>query len=178
MTKSPTAYILDTRTFVAGALPSKLGDLYVTEGVLGEAQRTHRTMNRSVALMEEGRLKKAQAGKEDLRVVREHTAEIGEAGRLSEVDLGVAAAALRMSRAGRSVVVVTDDYALQNLLSRMKLRYQRVTHKGISREVTYRYRCSVCGKLFDVPVDHCLDCGSPVERIRSKVKRITRDSSP
>jgi len=178
MTPPREVYILDTRAFVVGALPPEVRELYITDGVLEEASRVARTMNRAVAHMEEGRVRSVAVDEEALRLVRKRATEIGELGKLSKADLEIAAAAVAFSGSGKKATVLTDDYALQNLLSSMNVSYRPVTHKGIAREVVYLHRCSACGKLYGRPLKKCPDCGSNVVRVRSTTRRVTRSQDP
>jgi len=173
MTRPSTAYIMDTRGFIAEALPGSAHEFYVTEGVLAEARDKIDTANRALVCVETGRAKIASVLKKDLKTATSRAREIGEIGRLSDVDLGIAAAALGLSQTGRDVVVLTDDYALQNLLSALGLKHGRITHRGIVKQIVYRYRCTVCGRLLRRATANCPDCGSRVVRIRARERRIT-----
>jgi UPF0271 protein len=178
MTRSPTAYIVDTRGFIAGVLPRTAHELYVTEGVLAEARRKADTENRVMAYLEAGRVKMIDVPGKDLDVVSDRAQKIGEIGKLSDVDLGVAAAALGLSRAGREVVVLTDDYALQNLLSTLGIEFGRLTQRGIVKQVVYRYRCTACGRLLRRASATCPDCGSRVVRVRLKERKVRPGRNP
>jgi len=178
MTQSLATYVLDARAFIAGILPAKAHEIYVTEGVLKELRGTPQTASRALAYLEARRVKKIEVNESDLATVRERASKIGESEKLSDADLEVAAAAVGLSRRGRKVTVLTDDYALQNLLSSVGIYYERLTHPGITQEIRYRYRCSVCGKVFARPLTQCPDCGSRVTRVRSTARRITRNQSP
>lgn len=178
MTRPPAAYIMDTRGFIAGALPPSARELYVTEGVLAEARGKIETANRAMVYVDAGRVKIADVLKRDLRTATSRAQEIGETGRLSDVDLGIAAAALGLSHSRREVVVLTDDYALQNLLSALGIRHGRITQRGIVKQVVYRYRCTVCGRLLTRATASCPDCGSRVVRIRAREQKITSRRNP
>jgi len=173
MTHPSTAYVVDTRGFIAGVLPPSVHELYVTEGVLAEARGKIETANRAIVYIETGRVKIANILKKDLSTATSRAREIGEIGRLSDVDLGIAAAALGLSQTRREVAVLTDDYALQNLLSALGLRHGRITQRGIIKQIVYRYRCTVCGRLLRRATANCPDCGSRVVRIRARERRIT-----
>jgi UPF0271 protein len=178
MTQILATYILDARAFIVGVLPAKAREIYVTEGVLEELRGTPQTANRALAYLETRRVKKIEVNEGDLATIRERASRIGESKKLSDADLGVAAAAIGLSQRRKRVKVLTDDYALQNLLSSIGIDYERLTHPGITREIRYRYRCSVCGKTFARFSTQCPDCGSRVVRVRSAARRITRNQSP
>jgi rRNA maturation endonuclease Nob1 len=178
MTQTLTTYVLDARAFIAGILPAKAREIYVTEGVLGELRGTPQTASRALAYLEARRVKKIEVDESDLATVRERASRIGESEKLSDADLEVAAAAVGLSQRRKRVKVLTDDYALQNLLSNIGIDYERLTHPGITQEIRYRYRCSVCGKVSARPLTQCPDCGSRVVRVRSTARRITRNQSP
>ncbi|HYA21749.1 MAG TPA: hypothetical protein VEG31_01025 [Thermoproteota archaeon] len=178
MTRPLTTYVLDARAFIAGILPAEAREIFVTEGVLGELRGTPQTASRALAYLEARRVRKIEVKESDMRIVRKRASSIGEFKKLSGADLEVAAAAVSLSQARKKVKVLTDDYALQNLLSNMGIDYEGLTHPGITKEIRYRYRCSVCRKVFAQPLTQCPDCGSRVVRVLSTARRITRNRSP
>ncbi len=178
MTRALTSYILDARAFIAGVIPAEAQEIYVTEGVLGELKGTPQTASRALAYLEARRVRKIEVKENDMMSVRERASRIGESEKLSDADLEVAAAAVSLRQRRKRVKVLTDDYALQNLLSSIGIDYGGLTHQGITKEITYRYRCSVCGKVFARPLTQCPECGSRVVRVRSTTRKITRNRSP
>jgi rRNA maturation endonuclease Nob1 len=70
---------------------------------------------------------------------------------------------------GEEVIVITDDYAIQNILEDLGIRYRPLSRK-IKKRIKWIYVCSKCGKHFstDYHEDVCAYCGGEIVR-REKV---------
>lgn len=84
----------------------------------------------------------------------------GTLGRLSAADLSLLALASNLA-----ATLVTDDYTMLDVASRLGVRTQTVNQAGIKGALDFRPRCSGCGRWFDAPQknDECPVCGSPVK---------------
>ncbi|MFO8050171.1 MAG: NOB1 family endonuclease [Thermoplasmatota archaeon] len=88
---------------------------------------------------------------------------------LSKADISIIALALELE----NVLVVTDDFRVQNVLKDMGIRFEPAGELGgrtINDVWKWTYRCSGCGRYFDEPgkKDICPVCGS---QVRKKKKR-------
>ncbi len=75
----------------------------------------------------------------------------GDAGVLSATDRDILALALELS-----AVLVTDDFAVQNVAHRLGIETQSIQQRP-ARAIRWRYRCSGCGRYWRV-------CGAPIKR--------------
>ena len=83
----------------------------------------------------------------------------GDAGVLSETDIGVVATAFDLD-----ATLVTDDYAMQNVAERLQLRTRPIAQQGITATRRWRFQCQGCGRTFDDASDRCPVCGAALTR--------------
>lgn len=97
----------------------------------------------------------------DARTKVEATAmAAGSLSRLSAADLSLLALALELG-----ALLVSDDYTMLDVATRLSIRTQTVNQPGIQGTVDFRPRCSGCGRWFETTPkkDECPVCGSPVK---------------
>ncbi len=78
--------------------------------------------------------------------------------KISQADISILALAKELRGKGKNAIVVTDDYAVQNLCSILKIPYKGIEKEGIREELRWIKKCSVCGRR--VKNDVCEHCGS------------------
>ncbi|MEM0319869.1 MAG: hypothetical protein QXS67_00435, partial [Candidatus Nezhaarchaeales archaeon] len=88
----------------------------------------------------------------------------GDISSLSETDLTVLALALQLHEQGLNPSLMTDDYTMQNLASRLNLRWRNVKIDAIRRRIKWRYRCIACGKEYNKYLAECRVCGHKLKR--------------
>ncbi|MFD1513602.1 NOB1 family endonuclease [Halomarina rubra] len=98
---------------------------------------------------------------ESVRTVTNAAEQSGDARELSETDTHLVAAAFELD-----ATLVTDDYAMQNVASRLDVPTETVGRDGISEECEWRWQCVGCGRTFDDDRDRCPVCGSELTRKR------------
>ncbi|MEM0361783.1 MAG: NOB1 family endonuclease [Sulfolobales archaeon] len=102
--------------------------------------------------------------------------ELGEVGRLSKADLSLVALMVKYSRGGCEVIVVTDDYSLQNIAAYLNLYVVGVKRKAIERIVKYVMICEACG-FKGSSGDLCPVCGGRMVRKPLRVRIADTTSS-
>ena len=95
--------------------------------------------------------------------VRDIAIRIGDAGRLSDVDVSVIALAMDLDG-----IVLTDDFSIQNVCKIMGIEYRSVGTEGIKKVERWNYRCVGCGKWYKEKMNDCPICGSPMKAHRKK----------
>ncbi|VVB60235.1 Endoribonuclease Nob1 [uncultured archaeon] len=80
--------------------------------------------------------------------------------KLSKTDVLIVALALDFKKKGKSAVIITDDYGVQNLAKVLKLEYSGVMQEGIKREIAWTGKCTACG--FKTNEKICPNCGIKV----------------
>ena len=98
-----------------------------------------------------------------LEIVREEARKSGDLGRLSPVDMTVIALGLDLEG-----TVLSDDFSIENVCSRLNIPYKPVGTKGIKKVEKWNYRCIGCKKWYKEKMDECPICGSPMKAHRKK----------
>jgi len=82
----------------------------------------------------------------DIEEVEKVITRSGDLLRLSDVDKGVIALAVKLKRDDLSPTVVTDDYSIQNVLKIMGISFRSVLTRGIEDVVGWIKFCKGCKK--------------------------------
>lgn len=151
--------VLDTSAILSGM--DFEGELYAPTAVLREA-RNMGLDPRTESLIET-RTRVLEPRGEDMKRVLKASKETGDEVRLSETDKEVLALALQLD-----ALLITDDYSIQNVASRLGLRYRPALTPGIREERGWSFRCKGCGRYWPQEVDSCPVCGSQVRRYRRR----------
>jgi endoribonuclease Nob1 len=83
----------------------------------------------------------------------------GDGDVLSETDVGLLATAFELDG-----VLVTDDYAMQNVASSLDIGVEAIAQDGISEQRQWSFQCQGCGREFNEDKDRCPICGSSLSR--------------
>ena len=113
-------------------------------------------------------LKIIQPSDTSLAKIRAAAEQSGDIKRLSDTDIELLALGLELGADTKDVVLLTDDYSIQNICTELKINYQPVMEKGITHKVQWKYRCTGCGKFWDEPLEECPVCGS---KVRTKIDK-------
>ncbi len=85
--------------------------------------------------------------------------------KLSKTDKMVVALALHFREKGKNIVVVSDDYAVQNLCKHLKIETLSLSKKGIRHKFTWHKKCMGCKKIVETTEDSCPICGSSMKYV-------------
>ena len=94
-----------------------------------------------------------------LQTVRQAAKRTGDGTVLSETDVRLLAAAVELD-----AVLVTDDYAMQNVANDLDVDVEVIAQEGIDEQRDWRYQCQGCGREFDEHRERCPICGSQLTR--------------
>ncbi|AEM38909.1 Nucleotide binding protein PINc [Pyrolobus fumarii 1A] len=161
--------VLDTTAFLAGLPLMLYGVRLVAPPSVIEEVRDDESRSRLETAMLLERVEVVKPREKYKWRVKRAAVKVGVHGSLSETDVEVAALALQLKEEGLEVEVVTDDYALQNLLASLGVSYRSLRTRGISRLVRYILVCPACGYTSRRYGERrCPVCGAPlVKRPRS-----------
>jgi len=98
--------------------------------------------------------------------VRSAAISTGDASVLSMTDLDILAKALEL-KSWFGVILVTDDYAIQNVAVNLGIEYKTAATSGIRKNVVWELKCTGCGNVVKSGIE-CPICGSGVRRRRVK----------
>jgi UPF0271 protein len=163
--------VLDTSALVVGFNPisSRLPTYSVPE-VARELSLSGLPKTRFETAIELGHLKMRSPREESCKKVSVEMGKLGEDESLSEADFKILALALDLRDEGEDPVVVSDDYAIQNVAEKLGLPYSSLATFGISYEYNWVLFCPACYRRFPqtYPENLCGICGT---RLRRKVLR-------
>ncbi len=111
-------------------------------------------------------LRVEEASRESVEEVVEIAKRTGDIHKLSKTDISVLAKALDEVKKGNEVVLVTDDYAIQNVAMKLGIKFEGIIQSQISKEFKWVKVCKGCGRRIDSDV--CPVCGS--EAVIRRVK--------
>ncbi len=115
-------------------------------------------------LLDSKALDVVEVAKDYLGEVLEVAKKGGDITSLSETDFEVLALALQLKRHGYDPLLITDDYTMQNLASRLKIRWRSLRAKGIEKRIRWRYRCTACNTVYYEFLKECSICGHELRR--------------
>ncbi len=160
-------YVLDTTAFLA-ALPLMVYNarLLAPPRVIEEVKDRESRERLQVALLLD-RVEVVEPRDRYRWRARRAAVKHGLHGSLSETDIDVAALALQAREEYGDATVITDDYALQELLTHLGIAFQPLRTRGIREARDYILVCPVCGYVSRRYGERvCPRCGVPLVRRR------------
>ena len=94
-----------------------------------------------------------------IETVRRAAKETGDLEVLSDTDIRLIATTFELDG-----VLVTDDYAMQNVATKLDIEVELIAQDGISEQRDWIFKCQGCGREFDEEFDRCEICGSALTR--------------
>jgi UPF0271 protein len=102
---------------------------------------------------------------ESVKAVREAAIKSGDIYKLSDTDIRLIAKALDLREKG--AIIVTDDYAIQNIAALMGIEVDSIMQTGISRTYRWIRVCKGCKR--PVEGETCPICGSETYLRKKKI---------
>jgi endoribonuclease Nob1 len=158
-------YALDAGAFYTGVIfLSSAGRYYTTQAVFDEVKHIKKSHGAIEALLESNTLQIVNSDGKSIEKVVVAARRTGDYAKLSEADISIIALALQLE-----IVLVTNDYAVANVATTLKISVKSVASKGISHTRKWITYCSACGRAFGPNAKECRLCGN---RLRRKYKLI------
>ncbi len=155
--------VLDTSAILSRAINMGQDNLIVPSSVMEEIHLGK--IARSMEWHEEN-LNVRQPNSASIARVRAAAEETGDISVLSPTDIEVVAVALELEG-----TVVSDDFAIENVASKLGLTILGADLKPISKAITWQFRCTGCGRRYKEFVKECSICGHSVKRSVKSYKR-------
>ncbi len=125
--------VLDTAAFLAGVqLLLYSHRLATVPRVLEEVKDSESVLRLEIAI-EASRIEVVEPLEKYRRRAENVAEDVGARGKLSQTDIDVLALALQLRDAGCRVIIVTDDYTLQNVAALTGIEFQPVKTMGIRK---------------------------------------------
>lgn len=166
--------ILDTPAFLAGFDPFSVSEDQVTTPRVESEIRSNRMIQTRVqAAVDNGRLMVREPSEEFMRIVETSASSLGDAFFLSETDKQILALAVEIKASARDPQIVTDDYSIQNVATKLGIDYVPLATFGIRRLLEWMRYCPACHREYpaDCRLTQCAICGTELKRKpRKKLK--------
>lgn len=160
-----TCYIADSAVFIMGNFDLDSSLMITVPSVADELKSKDAELHFDLA-KEEG-LRVEWPDPEMVKDVRKMAELTRDSEELSKTDIEILAKALEYRDRG---VLLTDDYAVQNVAVQLGIDVKPVAQKKIKDIIIWQKQCTGCRKTFDKG-DVCPICGSPLKKKRKKVEK-------
>jgi UPF0271 protein len=152
--------VLDTTAFYAGVpYTNTTENLVTTPDVISEVSN-----ERTRSLIAVSKINVLQGSQEHLRKVKAAARMTGDDKDLSPADLSVLALCLSIKEEGNSPILISDDFAVENVASKLGIPARPLMTGGIQRAAEWVFFCPACGKQYSKAREDCLVCGTKLEK--------------
>jgi len=170
MDKKPL-YVLDSGAILNDAqFRFREEDRYIATPRIVDEMRDFRSRMLVESAIQYSLLEVREPKEGSLQRAREEAEKLGLT-RLSEADFSVIALAWELRR--QDVLVITDDYSVQNVLSVLGIAFAPVLMGGISGEIYFQKQCPVCAREYPKGSKEveCEQCGAGLKYRRKPLKK-------
>ena len=165
--KTVRAIVLDTSAFIMGYEAGDVNEKqYTVPTVLDELSNGSFPKIRLENAVITGRLQVITPGKESEEKVKIILEKMGETAALSLTDKQILSLGLQLEMEGYAVVIVSDDYGVQNISDSLGLNFRSLATRGIKKRIEWQIYCPGCRKIFNKPQEDniCTICGTSLKR--------------
>jgi len=160
------AYVLDATALIVGSSEHLRGRLFTTPLVINEVRSEEIQVARTRALLDSGAVAARMPSQDSLREASRVAEEIGEMPRLSSTDLSIIALALDLKESFPEVLLITDDYSVQNVAESLGIEWRGLKYGGIRRGVAWEWVCPLCRRRYARPSGPtCPECRVQLSRV-------------
>ncbi len=159
--------VLDTSAFVGGLDPFTVREEQVAPPMVEkEVKKNNMTLLRFSTAVESGRLKIFAPEQQFLEQVKACATSLGDSFFLSETDMQVLAIALQVKARGDIPQIMTDDYSIQNVATKLGVQFVSLGTLGIKRVLCWIRYCPACHKTYpaNFKATDCSICGTELKR--------------
>ena len=170
-------YVLDTSAILSGK-PINFGksEIVTTSSVSNELSPGGQDYQNFQYLKEKGLIVKLPNKKAIIKI-KEISLKTGDRYRLSNTDIEILALAFELNEKNNyDVIILTDDYSIQNVADALNLKFEAINQVGITKRFKWDYRCRGCGKIFKDRINICPICGTETRSVISNKKDIKNRS--
>lgn len=169
-----TVTVLDTSAFIMGYNPSKPGEAFSVTAVEDELLEGTMPHLRFQMFKDKGDLIIREPTAAARKIIGESVSHLGELSYVSQADREILALALDLKMENREPVIVSDDYAIQNLAEHLKLNYRSLANYGILHKFEWIMYCPACQRKYKPPLKKCTFCGTLLKRKVLSKRRVAK----
>ncbi|MFX1449327.1 MAG: phosphotransferase [Promethearchaeota archaeon] len=173
--KKDKVLILDASAFLGGYNPNIISILQYTIPEIFEEVKTSSVKSLMDISVATGKLQIYSPSSQNIEEVKKIGKKSGDSFVLSEVDIKILALALETQREKNlNPILVTDDYAMQNIAHKLKINFKPVLEKGIQDLIKWKIYCPGCKSSFkSIPKTKiCPNCGTNLKRFSLEKSKI------
>ncbi len=113
-----------------------------------------------------GKLRIRSPTPDSLKKIAETARTLGDKLALSEADTHVLALAVDLRNEGNAPIIVSDDYAVQNVAEGIGISYQSLATLGIRQKFDWTFYCPACYRRYPggADLEVCNVCGTKLKR--------------
>src|SRR5208283_4139819 len=151
--------VLDATAFYAGVPYTNTSEYMVTTpDVISEVSN-----ERTRSLIALSKINVWQADQIQLKKVKDAARGTGDSD-LSKADLSVLALCLYIVAEGNDAILLSDDFAVENVASRLGIKARPLMTNGIKTAAAWVFFCPACGKIYPKQRPDCIVCGTKLEK--------------
>ena len=172
-TSFPSILVIDNTAFISGFdlnafLQNKHVQVFITSKVFEEAMKNPRSIQKIEVAQAQGILKIQDPAREYIIKVKQAATESGDIGALSQTDIELIGLGLELheTQNDQQISIMSDDYSVQNVCSRIKLQFIKYQKAGIKRNFKWEIYCPNCFHTFPPKMlgKECDFCGETLKR--------------
>jgi len=166
--------VLDTCVFIMDYDPMNINqEQYTVPQVINELNEDSIGRLRLLIAIEQGRVKLKTPMNKYIDMIEDYSIKMGDSLFLSDVDKNILALAKELMDEGYNIILLSDDYSIQNVADGLGLEYFSLSTLGIRYRYDWEQYCPACHKVYsqDNKMGICEICGT---RLRLRVKRKSR----
>ncbi len=159
--------ILDASAFISGFDPLSVHQTqYTVPAVKNELIPGSLPWIRLITASEGGRLRIQQPKSKVVKKIEEVSKTVGDLRVLSDADKQILALAFELKKAREDPSIITDDYSMQNVASKLGIKFSALMTLGIRYRFQWIIYCPACHRKFpgDVRDKSCSICGTILKR--------------
>ncbi|MFX0031629.1 MAG: NOB1 family endonuclease [Promethearchaeota archaeon] len=155
--------------------------IYTTSKIIDEIKvnkyfnKNRNILNKIQVAIESKKLNIKDPKSNFIEIVEENSKITGDLNALSEADKSLIALALELSNSqDNDVILYTNDYSIENLCSKLNLKFSPFYKKGIQKQIIFEVYCPQCHKIYQAEnlYKACEVCGTKLVRRPRKVLNI------
>lgn len=175
--------VLDAGPLIGGINPNILNDLcYTTNAVVNEV-KNKQSRRKLETILYGSQLRIIEPSDISVSIVEDIASKTGDLKSLSDQDLGILALSYQLLKEFQDdtgmdlenipLRLLTDDYSLQNVATKCKIKAKSYRSQGIKGYIQWETYCPSCYRMYDSSKfgSECLTCGDVLKRRKKKKQR-------